>query len=559
MQASLRRISELVRCGDKYDILFHDDAFNEAIDECGDSQIMIIPIIGQYQTGKSTFLSVLLGMDSIKIGNGIEDETMGIEFYGPINYCDLLARFGLKENMRKEIKLIFVDTQGYGGWKSGNGDSGVNNTRLLSSIIPLSQILLLYTHSNDSNINIQTLQDFFELMKCCFENFNENDFQIINLIRMHGKINHIDYSNPTQDTYNQLSEELKAVQTGKYQNINISKFLPYPQYDNEVANPSENLLNESFKNGFTFLITDLIQSIDIMSSRLYLNAERIKAIYNLYSRATGANYSLELFANQSRKNVDMEMLRKEIDKEIEPVIQKHLQYMDDVIRNIKELERYPYVHLSSDSGFEVEEAEFVLSQKVCCFANANLSYSSEIMDLYNIKIKTEFVDVASSKIDQLKADIYNAQISSAVNEFKYVLDDISRKTNDEVCNFSRRNEHKFSWKSFENQSKKAIENVIEKCIQAGMTETQIEEIRSRAGHLEMQEKNQLWNTLRTRVHHNEYVHSQRLQRIGDALATGGGRIVDAFESLLIVLQFMMDHEDECKDVYNACSKLAKRF
>ena len=520
MQASQRQISELIRCNDRFNVVFHDDEFNQALNECGDSQIMIIPIIGPFQIGKSTFLSVLLGMNTIQIGNGIDDETMGVTFYGPIRFQDFLSRFGLTSHLTEDIKLIFADTQGYGGWKSGDGDSNINNTRLLSSIIPLSQILLLYTDSNDTNTNIQTLQDFFELMKCCYESFNPADFQIINLIKLHGRINNFDYGNPTQDQYNQLSEELKTIQTGKYLNLNINKFLPYPKYDNEAENPSDNLLNESFRNGFRFILTDLVQSIETMAPRLNLNAERIRAIHNLYSKATGANYSLELFANQSRKNVDMEILRKSINIEINKVIRTHFNQLDEEIRNIKRHASYPFIENDFELDFTLRFNDDLnrLNSKIRDFSDHNLSYQTELWQFSLDRIQIDFIDAFVSKLDAFSNQLNADRVNSASEELEKSLRSIRNTTWSKIQEFTKRNENQFKWDLFETCSNRAIEAELDKCKSFHINKSGIERIRHQGEQIKAQFEIDLVCDLRTVVNRNIEEHTANLARMTQNIA-----------------------------------------
>ncbi|KAH0794738.1 hypothetical protein GPJ56_001285 [Histomonas meleagridis] len=97
-------------------------------------RIILVTIFGSYQIGKSSTIKKLTGDCRIHTGDGNTEDTMGAYVYGPYLYNEIRQRFGIEEIEDDDTQIFFVDTEGCGGFQTGESNSEAN-TFLLSQLI----------------------------------------------------------------------------------------------------------------------------------------------------------------------------------------------------------------------------------------------------------------------------------------------------------------------------------------------------------------------------------------------------------------------------------------
>lgn len=549
-----RKVAELFKNqAGEFEIKQYKEVLFEAIDECGDDQIMFIPIIGPFQTGKSSFLSVLLENNNIEIGDTIQDQTMGVDILGPVDINVLKSKYGFPTDPNRCIKLFFVDTQGYGGFTAGsNKENSINITRLISSFIPLSQIVLLYTLSNVSAISVETLNSFFNLMLICFSSFKAEDLRITNIVRLVGKPDNIDYKIPDQNKYNQICNYLERNQPSKFKKIKIDHYLPYPRFDSSTEKPIDNLQNPNFIQGLKFLLGDLFNVIDDVSFRLHFDRTRVKAIYEFYSEET-SNKELESFANVSRKNADLAILKKQIDDKFKEIIPGKIKALKNILDKEKKDKRYPFKAFAFDISKDMDD----LKKTMEVIFNENTAYRNELHSIYEVNIKNHFYDQCKELINDFLTGMIKAQKQV---EYKEIVSRLDYRYQVEIANinsFTKRKESKYNQQLGEyfNDLEQIIEDSIVEFRKKGSINDIESEVRSMAHSFSSRLKNEIVVLLERKVienielYQNKWYHPLNLaiapiRGIG-AVASGIGYVVGGAVEILRVVNVQ-----EATDAFN---------
>lgn len=474
---SPRKVAEFYENkGGRFDIIRYRNVLYKALDECGDDQIMFIPIIGPYQTGKSTFLSVLLQNDNIKIGNASEEQTMGVELYGPIDFKTLKRHYGIHADPTQHLKIFFVDTQGYGGFTVGNFEENkINITRLISTFIPLSQVVLLYTKSNFTTDTAETLDEFFNLMAFCFDSFEEKDMKIVNITRLNGRPNGINYSNPDRKKYSDICNFLASVQASKFNKIRVDNFIPFPYYNKTLQPSFLNLNNQNFADGFRFLIQDLFTIIDNVSYNLQFDRFRIKKIYEYYSKET-SNKSFEAFANISRKNADLSVLTKEVNTKFEKIIKNKISKFKLKLKREKDRPDYPFIKGYKNYKSFLSE----IKEQMDILISHNLTYKEDLVGMYRYNIEQNFKTQCLEAINEFEEVLLDDQIEVLLSTIKRKIDKLYNEELNRIETFRRNNNQRYQLEGFNSRVNDKIENFINELRRKSALGPAIAEVQSQA-------------------------------------------------------------------------------
>lgn len=476
-----RKVAELKKANNgNFKLITYKDIFDKAIEECGDCQIMFIPIIGHYQIGKSSFLSMLMKNEHIEIGDSVKEKTMGVDLIGPVDYNSLKESHGESIDEKQNLKIFFVDTQGYGGYTCGSAEENmINITRLISSFIPLSQVVLLLTESNISLNSSETYDTTFDLVKSYYTLFDEKNMKLINIVRLKGSLDGISYSKPNRENYKSLCEILANTQSKRIEKIRFDGCFPYPHFNIDLEKPIENLNNKDFSSGFKLLLTDLFNAIDSSSNSLHLYQERIKATYQYYSRLVEG--SLKSLSENSKANADLQILKILVDAHFQPHIEKNVSEFENRLNNMKNNDNYPFL---TNYKYYSDLIEPIEKEKEK-FVSKYPEYTTELNNIYTNNIKSKFISKCKDHIISFEKDLKNSQISAIYEDIEKNLNHLQNKEEEKLKKFKERERSKYSFKSFHSDARKIIDGTLKTYIKAAITSA-IDEVK-RIAELRYQE------------------------------------------------------------------------
>lgn len=451
-----KMVAELIQTDGKHEVVYHEDNLRNELEKCGDSKIMFIPIIGPYQTGKSTLLSILLRNNNIEIGDSINEQTMGVYIIGPVDIRELKALYKINFNPNQNLKIFFVDTQGYGGFTAGDYEENkINITRLVSTYIPLSQVVLIYTCSNISISSIATLDGFFSLMSFCFSSFDPNSIKIVNINRLNGASD-INHSFPSLKKYYQLKRYLFDTQSPRFDKIKIDDYMPFPYYNNTFTNIFRNFVyNINFSIALKFLVKDLFSIIDSASENLGFDRERLLFIHNEYVEAT-KNGSLELFANISRKNADLEVLRRQINNKFINVIKQNINIFKTRLERRKRSMCYPFIQDYKNYDDLIQNMQSALIP----FIEENRFYDKDVLVFFKDNIFPLFIRRCNECILELEADMMKCQISITISKISAEIDELYNNEILRIQNFGGERISEYSFEHYRKESQRVLDEKI---------------------------------------------------------------------------------------------------
>ena len=112
-------------------------------------QVLIVSIIGPFQRGKSSFISLLTGDRTIKIGDGINEETKGVWMYGPYSMNMLREKWGVPKVETDETEVFFVDTEGFAGDVGASWEENkLLVCKMVTPYLAISQVTILMHRSS---------------------------------------------------------------------------------------------------------------------------------------------------------------------------------------------------------------------------------------------------------------------------------------------------------------------------------------------------------------------------------------------------------------------------
>ena len=273
------------------------EGFKSIIKKAGSSRIMFVIFIGSYQTGKSSKIEYLINGDDeggkfkIEIGNGNKETTRGANLYGPVKYNELRKRFNFKEISGDDTCIFFVDTEGSGGFNSGETQEEItyNLSQFIAPYAALSHVVVTVSKANITNAEVESMERMLEIFRKIKETGNDKNQNIINVI------NDI-YSK--DDNYKQKTiEALATFRNDKSSEIYKSVTI-LPKFNNEIA------LNEQsdfYKKGFWYFAKELIDKLDSCKDNAFIDGEQACEVFEELAKIT-KDQDLGKIAKQIREN-----------------------------------------------------------------------------------------------------------------------------------------------------------------------------------------------------------------------------------------------------------------
>lgn len=301
-------------------------------------QLIVVTVIGPYQSGKSSFIQYLTGDDAIQVGYGVEEQTQGVWFYGPYDLNALKSRWGTPEIADDNTKVVFFDSEGFGGSAGASEDENrIIICDLIAPYLAISQVCILLHACNPGRGTLETIKYFLEVTEriCSGANntsYGDGSMKVVDISTgvarykigqrdESGNETTVDYQpdNGT-DSFREASASMRRIQSPRFGTGNnhllIDQFWPLPAFNQ--ANPI-NGQNESFQRGFRFICLDLFRIIDDIKQLHAISGEDTFNEFEMF-REGMAEEDLQSLAARARQLAEFNTAQRIIQPFVDAVV-----------------------------------------------------------------------------------------------------------------------------------------------------------------------------------------------------------------------------------------------
>lgn len=244
----------------------------------GPDRVVLITLIGSYQTGKSSMIKRMTRFSGVKIGNGKDDETKGAVLYGPFSYNKIRSEFKL-ERVPEDLNVMFVDTEGANGFFQKNSFEAATNliVNLLTPFTAMSDIIISLNKSNITQAETETVTEVIKAIKSL-----RNDWENIYLVNSF--TNYPDYDpinkpNEIESIFQNAADD----STKKFPQIQFSETIPLVQYD--IKNTKKDIFaqDESFQKGFAIFASKIINLIEKRKDKFIVDGTSMAKLFTSFA------------------------------------------------------------------------------------------------------------------------------------------------------------------------------------------------------------------------------------------------------------------------------------
>lgn len=394
------------------------EEIRDVLESAGQDKIILITIIGSYQTGKSTTIMKLTRDCEIVIGDGMDETTKGVLIYGPYQYNSLRNSFGLPLIDQDSTKVFFIDTEGICGFSCGDNpeENSILVSQLISPYAALSHIVINLLKPNVTCREIETLKGLFETIFKIRENDTNNEnFSIINL-----------YSNMKEyrpgKNFVQCQERVKEIIHQWNDGMENDIYIPLPMYS---INDKPLQQSEEFNLGFDIFAKALLEKIDYYRINQNMHVETaIQALNNINNKLMAEN--LLEFAKLSRYT-KYEAAERLYGPEVQTIINemnKDFQNKKyEIINEIRKNEDIIQPNTSIELPLERYLSRIILLEPVCNeFPGLLEEFSNRVDRIY----KKNVLEIEKDQFELLKERQYK--------HFSLIIDDILNQFINEIFN-----------------------------------------------------------------------------------------------------------------------------
>ena len=345
------------------------------------SRVLFVILVGPYQVGKSSTIAALTGIKGIPIGDGINEETSGVNIYGPISFNVIRSRFDCFEDPNDDTIIYFFDTEGNCGFQTGS--SSEETTFLLSQIFApyaaLSNVIVTISQSNLSKGVPGEMEKMLEIFETIHNSGNQKNSNVINVIND---------AFIGEKGYEKEKEEALETFEGRSKMFKDHDFVILPKYNRSQKWEAQ---SKFFKKGFEFFAKQLINKLQdcLRSNGAFTNGEEA---FNVFKKLVNITKGQDLgkLAEEAKRNAlkstfetlfkpvidkivnqkleELDKKQDEINKQKE-IFKVHKIEQEDIINAVinKIKEQTPeYIQNSSKDEFEnsIEEAKRMICEKI---------------------------------------------------------------------------------------------------------------------------------------------------------------------------------------------------
>ena len=343
---------------DQTDVILNRDCLRSHLQSVK-KQLLLVSLIGPYQTGKSSFISQFTGENLVTIGNGSEEQTKGVWIFGPYELNALKRRWGVSEVPGDETKVAFIDTEGFGGETGkSNDENRILMCQLVAPFLAISQVCIVMHPANIEKASQETLKFILGVAEriCSGANsstYGEGNMKIVDLsiALAKYKTSEVDEDGvPIQQNYRPdrdpnkfqaASQYLRTVQSKRLgmdggQHLIVDKFWPLPVFDT-LSHISQQ--NEIFSCGFKLVSTELLSMLDEIRACHFISGEGAFAAFDLFQRNLNQE-NLQDMAKQARQLAELSTSERILQPSIDAIVQAtkndiecHLGELKDRLRS----------------------------------------------------------------------------------------------------------------------------------------------------------------------------------------------------------------------------------
>lgn len=385
---------QIVTVNDDNSIVFNSEAFHEAIRRADGRSIVFAVVIGGFQRGKTSFISLLTGNDQHRIGNGLREINSGVTLDGPVFINDIAGQWNINDYIDNNNTALFIcDIEGFGGHRRGINTE--QNTIFFSKLcVPLFSIASCIIYFADMNNNQEESMLLISLFRMA-QVINNQQINLLTLVRNVDSMDDIDYSQPELDSYNRisqiLSDDLQSRLIRHQRNITIN-MKPLPYY-NRRMDPFHQ--NNSYYMGFRFVINDILRILTNNNITNHMNADDIlRTFSDAFQNTQAFNFNT---VQNNEQDVILNAIFREIENEFDQI-----ESIDSIInrfnRNLDTLNLQNYIPVDEHSIFRNVMAQY-MTNFIPVLVNLNQNYFT--YDEVNVLIR----DINNRAVTQLNGSV----------------------------------------------------------------------------------------------------------------------------------------------------------
>ena len=340
-------------------------------------QLLIVTVIGPYQVGKSSFISHLTGDESIQIGNRIEEQTRGVWIYGPYWLNALKQRWQVPEVMDDKTKVIFIDTEGFGGESAGRSheENKILMSQLISPYVAISQVCLMMHQPNLTVGSTEMFTHLLDVVQRVLSGVNEASSCKMWLIDISTGFNEYrtgetdGEGRPIRATYQPeerpqdfdlVSRRLAEVQCGRLTRnaanrgnpsfqVAIDRFWPLPNFNADFSIARQ---GDRFNSGFRIVVGRLLSILDEIKQGYVLSGIGACESFNHFSKNLDKE-NLEELAKASWELAQKKSIEQKVSHLVTSVVKEYKADISEMFAQLEHLvSGLPKTPFESDMNFE---------------------------------------------------------------------------------------------------------------------------------------------------------------------------------------------------------------
>lgn len=392
--------------------------FEEVIKQSGEAQVMIISIVGPYQTGKSSLIKLLTHDEEIKHGDGVQEQTVGSNIYGPYFYNEIRTRFGLSV-VDKDLRIYFIDTEGICGFRVASSASlnKILLTQILAPYVALSQVGIIMHKSNIEIGTTKFIKDFFEVVMQLVD--EDNSLTLLDVIPSQKFVKTLDnVPVSVENQYINACTKLGEIIPQRIEGINISKFIALPSYseDDDPLNQ-----RQEFYDRFHFAALDIIKAIEEARNTHKYDAQGIIDEFRFVMENINNKYDLRTLAIEARKKGQFSTAERIYFPQVKRLVEK---------KKIEILKLYPEISILSSIDERMKEPVINInsiisnvSQELNNFDMSNL-IKNEAVEKFRQYVEIELTGYNKGLMDEYMSNLQERQKDLLLSEIEIVINDI---------------------------------------------------------------------------------------------------------------------------------------
>ena len=386
---------------DENDMKSIEDFFNKA----WLPKVYFVTVIGNYQTGKSTKITLLTGFKGIETGDSMNETTFGTNAYGPFSLNYIRERFGLPPS-DEDACIFFFDTEGINGFEKGDvqDENHLRIERFIAPMAAISDVILTVTIPNIRNEDVQTFKSMFAFFNQILHE-EKRKFKVINVVN--------DFVRDS-DNYDEVKARATKTFLERFE-IDDDVF-PLPQFNiNDPLDGQRPFYNEVFKHFATRLLQILENSPICLSS-----SSAFELFKELVSSTEDKDWKrLIMDARIKAKKREYERILGRIDQEITQTINNVYKNNQELLQQNKII-TYAKLEPEIFVNYWMDE----LQKRAPQILNEEGSFLKELTEEWKNSVKERFEKVINQNEKEIEQHNKTFILNETNNKLKSIISEI---------------------------------------------------------------------------------------------------------------------------------------